>query len=111
MDDVCTIIVTLNRLEVLKTALSHILAQTQPPASIVIVDNNSNDGTVEFLESLNGRDSTYCLFLESNIGYAGGIAEGIRYAKGIDSYEYFWIMDDDSFYKENTLADLLMSIK
>ena len=62
---VCAIIVTYNRLETLKTALAHILAQTVPPAAIIVVDNSSTDGTKEYLASVQ-NDTVKCIFLNSN---------------------------------------------
>jgi len=108
---VCAIVVTFNRLETLKTAVAHILAQTVPPAEIVIVDNNSTDGTIEYLQSLNGKDSIRCIFMESNTGSAGAIAKAMTYGLAKSTFDYFWILDDDTFYAPNALKDLIENIE
>ncbi|WP_276482101.1 glycosyltransferase [Paraflavitalea pollutisoli] len=104
---VCAVIVTFNRVDTLKTALAHILAQTVPPAAIVIVDNNSTDGTRAYLSTVDGRQQIHCLYLDANVGSAGAIAEAMRYGLKQDQYDYFWILDDDTFYEKDALKDLL----
>ena len=102
--------VTYNRLEVLKTALAHILAQTVKPAAIIVVDNNSTDGTRDYLASV--QDETVkCIFLNSNEGPAGGICHGMEYGLALQDFDYFWILDDDTFYEKNALSELLDTIK
>ena len=108
--DVCAIIVTFNRLEILKTALAHILAQIVKPTAIIIVDNNSTDGTKEYLVSVQ-NDLIKCIFLESNEGPAGGICSGMEYGLKLQPFDYFWILDDDTFYEANALQELLSTIE
>jgi GT2 family glycosyltransferase len=107
--DVCAIMVTYNRLEVLKTALAHILAQTVKPKAIIVVDNYSTDGTREYLASV--QDETVkCIFLNSNEGPAGGICAGMEYGLTLQPFDYFWVLDDDTFYDKNALSELLDTI-
>jgi GT2 family glycosyltransferase len=107
--DVCAIMVTYNRLEVLKTALAHILAQTVKPAAVIVVDNNSTDGTREYLASVTD-ETVKCIFLNSNEGPAGGINQGMQYGLSLQPFDYFWILDDDTFYESNALKELVETI-
>lgn len=110
-ENVCAIIVTYNRLETLKTALAHILAQTIPPVTILIADNNSTDGTREFLATFQHQENIRCLYLEANVGSAGAIACAMKYGLTLNEYDYFWILDDDTFYDKNALKELIDNIK
>lgn len=102
--------VTYNRLEVLKTALAHIQEQTIKPAAIIVVDNYSSDGTREYLASV--QDETVkCIFLNSNEGPAGGICAGMEYGLTLQAFDYFWVLDDDTFYDRNALSELLDTIE
>jgi len=103
--------VTYNRLETLKIALEHILSQTIQPSSIVIVDNNSYDGTQDYLHTINGRNNIHCIFMNSNTGSAGAIAEAMKFGLLQGTYDYFWVLDDDTFYASNALQDLIENIQ
>jgi rhamnopyranosyl-N-acetylglucosaminyl-diphospho-decaprenol beta-1,3/1,4-galactofuranosyltransferase len=108
---VCAVIVTYNRLETLKTALDHILNQTVLPANIIIVDNNSEDGTREYLAGFTDHERIRCLYMNSNVGSAGAIAAGMEYGVTLKQFDYFWILDDDTFYEKNALAGLISNIE
>lgn len=90
MSRICVVIVTWNRLEMLKTCVE--AAKTNAPeADILVVDNASTDGTGEWLAPESGIS---VLSLSENTGGAGGFAAGMKWAfeRG---YEWMWIMDDD----------------
>lgn len=108
---VCAVIVTFNRLDTLKTALAHIIAQNVPPTTIIIVDNNSSDGTIDYLKTIHNQDNIRCLFLESNVGSAGAISSAMQYGITLQDYDYFWILDDDTFYEKNALSDLIENME
>jgi GT2 family glycosyltransferase len=110
---VCAILVTYNRLETLKTALGHVMAQTLPPTTIVVVDNNSTDGTIDYLRSWHGRNNIHCIFMETNTGSAGAIAAGMEFGLTniYDKYDHFWVLDDDTFYAPNALKELVESME
>ena len=111
MHSVCAVIVTFNRLETLKTALAHILDQTVKPETIIIVDNKSSDGTQEYLKTFENHDTIKCLYMESNLGSAGAISNAMKYGMTLKEYDYFWVLDDDTFYEKNALMELIESIE
>lgn len=110
MPRVCAIMVTFNRLEILQRALQHILRQTVQPSLIVIVDNNSDDGTGDYLASIQNGSHIHCIRLNDNAGPAGGIATGMAYGLACQCFDYFWVLDDDTFYRPDALEDLLKHI-
>ncbi|MCS5489029.1 glycosyltransferase family 2 protein [Algoriphagus limi] len=100
---VALVLVTFNRLEILKTNLSYIERQTKNPDFIVIVNNGSTDGTTEFLIT---KSEFHIINKEENLGFGAGLAIGISYAKNSLNPEYFWLMDDDSFPTPQVLSFL-----
>lgn len=104
MNKVAAVVVTYNRKELLKECIEALKASTCS-VDVIIVDNNSTDGTKEYIADLIGKDVIY-KHLKKNLGGAGGFSAGMKYAvkKG---YEYVWIMDDDTIVKEDSLEALL----
>lgn len=103
------LVVTYNRLTLLKKALANILAQTKPIDELVIIDNASTDGTSEFLGDLSANDKKIVYVrLPKNTGGAGGYYYGIKeaYTRGAD---WIWTMDDDSIPLPNALEKLINS--
>jgi rhamnopyranosyl-N-acetylglucosaminyl-diphospho-decaprenol beta-1,3/1,4-galactofuranosyltransferase len=68
---VFALIVTYNRLDCLKACLDRLARQKSPVERIVIVDNNSTDGTAEFLKTVS--DKYTVINPGKNLGGAGGI--------------------------------------
>lgn len=66
----------------LEATLERLLNQEMPPYEVILVDNNSNDGVVTMvcdklkLNAYQGCKLT-SITLEENLGYAGGMNEGI----------------------------------
>lgn len=100
---ICAVVVTYNRLELLKVTLEKLSNQSRSLDEIIVINNASTDGTKEYLEGL-GEKIT-CVSLNENLGGAGGFSEGIRKAYE-NGHDYFWIMDDDTIAMENSLEKL-----
>lgn len=107
MEKVALIIVTFNRLDTLKKNLDHIRLQVRKPDYVLIVENGSNDGTVEYLEN---QDEFDFILNRDNIGWSGGLDIGMREASQKWEIDFFWLMDDDSFPSPAVLESLLISI-
>lgn len=108
---VCAVMVTYNRLESLKTALANYFDQTVQPAALIIVDNCSTDGTIEYLKTLQNQDNIHCLFSPSNQGAGSGLSKAMTYGLELMNPDYFWMIEDDTYYKKDALADLLRCIE
>ena len=101
------LVVTYNRLELLKECLDAVIHQTVSDFDILIVDNASGDGTFQWIESLcNQNNNIECIHAETNMGGAGGFSLGIKFLtqKG---YDTIWLMDDDTMPREDALEQLL----
>ncbi len=102
MNSVAAVIVTYNRLEMLKKCIDSLKGQVFP-CDILVVDNASNDGTGEYLT---GCDDLIYINTGKNIGGAGGFNTGIKEAVR-RGYDYIWLMDDDCLPAEDALYNLM----
>ena len=100
------VILTYNRLSLLKITLCKVLKQTYDNIQILIVDNGSIDGTQEFLKE---QQNIKTIFLSENSGPAGGFYEGIKYFTENTGVDYVWAMDDDFFPFPSCLEILVSS--
>ncbi len=103
--EVTAVVVTYNRLELLKECISSLQQQEAENFNILVVDNKSTDGTREYLNTLSDTD-VQLLFLEENMGGAGGFYYGIQKALE-DGADAVWIMDDDTIPQKDALKKLL----
>lgn len=105
------IIVTYNRLELLKECLECIRQQKLEPNSVVIIDNHSTDGTGEYLSSVPEiKDNKWILKTESqNIGGSGGFYDGMKLSMDTDS-DWFLLIDDDAMIAPDYLKLIAESI-
>ena len=104
---VTAVVVTYNRLKLLKECIEALLAQTYPEMDILVVNNNSTDGTQEYLDELTGKNKKVKnLSLPENIGGSGGFYEGMKCAIK-DNPDWLWIMDDDTIPEKDCVMQLL----
>lgn len=100
------VIVTYNRKELLLESINAILSQNYDNYKLFIIDNNSTDGTEEYIKDcLNNKKITY-INTQANLGGAGGFNFGIKQAVKYGC-DYIWIMDDDCIVEENSLTALV----
>lgn len=107
-ENICVGLVTYNRLEKLKKALSSYDCQTFKPSRIIVFDNNSTDGTIEYLKKWEKEKSDYekiVIYNDENIGGSGGfsrlIANSLKY-----TYDWLFISDDDAYLEKDCLKKL-----
>lgn len=96
------IIVSHNGLEHLKTCIAGVKEQSIKVTEILVVNNGSNDGTKEWLET--AGDVSF--INQENLGSSGGQFAGMAYffKKG---YDFIWTLDHDIIPNINTLEKLL----
>lgn len=106
------VVVTFNKVNLLKECLDSLLNQKdiqKIDLQIYVVDNNSTDGTREFLIHQKKRCERIHLILNSaNIGGAGGFYTGIKAAMKND-VDYLWLMDDDTIPDLTALSCLIQA--
>lgn len=105
MNQVVAVVVTYNRKDLLLEALDHLMNQSAP-LDILVVDNNSNDGTKEALEPYLQQINYYNT--GANLGGAGGFHIGCKWAIE-HGYDYLWLMDDDTMPTKDALEKLLQA--
>ncbi|SKB36822.1 hypothetical protein SAMN05660776_0760 [Salegentibacter holothuriorum] len=98
------VILTYNRLNLLEIALCKVKNQSYTNMQILVVDNDSTDGTRAYLSA---QKNINTLFLDFNTGPAGGFYYGIKYFKEKEEIDYLWLMDDDFFPARTCLENLL----
>lgn len=98
---ITAVVVTFNRLELLKQGIE-CLRKQQKLAGIIVVNNGSTDGTREWLDAQPGLLVVH----QDNVGGSGGFYTGIEraYSEGAD---WIWCMDDDVFPHPDCLDRLL----
>lgn len=102
--NVCAIIVTRNRAQLLERCVSALARQSLPPDALVIVDNGSTDSTPEYLSTLKAPFEV-AVVRQENEGGAGGFERGLR--EFMTRREYWaWLMDDDGHPADDALASL-----
>lgn len=106
MKKVAAVVVTYNRKNLLLENAQSLLGQTFSDVQIIIVDNNSSDGTQDVLQQFIERKQILYFNTGANLGGAGGFSYGIRLAAEA-GYEYIWVMDDDCIPQETALEVLM----
>ncbi|TGN18311.1 glycosyltransferase [Leptospira idonii] len=98
---IVAVIVTRNRLELLKNCIQSVLSQTQKPNVVLVVDNDSTDGTRNWLQEQKGLQ----VILNENTGGAGGFHRGMAEAIRVGA-KWVWLMDDDGYPDKDALKRL-----
>jgi GT2 family glycosyltransferase/glycosyltransferase involved in cell wall biosynthesis len=106
---VSIILVTYNNLKYTKLCLNSIFSKTlYPNFEIIIVDNNSTDGTREYLDILAARNSNVTLILNNtNEGFARANNKGIKASTG----EYVIFLNNDTIVTIGWITRLLRHLE
>lgn len=109
MDSVGVVIATFNRIDKLKIALTAYASQTLLPKYIIVVDNNSSDGTFDYLEEWVKVDEGFkkiVKHLPINSGGSGGFYEGEKIAL-TENADWIMIADDDAYPEKNYIWGMM----
>ncbi|EPY6702504.1 TPA: glycosyltransferase [Klebsiella quasipneumoniae subsp. quasipneumoniae] len=95
---------TFNRIELLKRALNSVVNQTYENLEIIVVDDNSSDGTQEFLKNFSKKDPRVSYILKTdNSGACVSRNLAIDKANGL----FITGLDDDDYFSLNRIEQLM----
>ena len=102
MKKTAIVVVTFNRLKLLREEIESLRNQTYKDFQIVVVNNGSTDDTAGWLKD----QKDIITITQKNVGGAGGFFTGMKYAAE-HGYDFCWVMDDDVICKNNALEELV----
>lgn len=98
------VILSFNQVEFTKNCLESIRKYTTTPYEIIIIDNNSNQETINYLEE---QKDIILIKNSENKGFAGGCNQGIEMAKG----EYILLLNNDTIVTNNYLTNMIDTLE
>ena len=76
---------------------------------LVIVDNNSTDGTVDYIKDFaKNHNNIKLIFNSENLGYSKGNNVGLKEVQNSD-YEFIGLLNNDILFTPNWLSDSIKS--
>jgi GT2 family glycosyltransferase len=98
---VSVIVVNYNGMSYLETCLRSVLTQSFSHFEVILVDNKSSDGSLEYVRRM--FPDLLVVANEKNLGYTGGINSGISHAKG----NYLAPLNVDTEVEKNWLGAMV----
>ena len=98
---ISAIVLNWNGKDVIQACIESLLSQTYANKEIILVDNGSQDGSLEMIRA---RYANLVRLIEngSNLGFAGGCNVGIRAAQG----EFIALVNSDSVLSVNWMEEM-----
>ena len=95
------IVLNWNEKEMTEECLNSLINQVDDNSEIIVVDNGSTDGSVNYLR----KKFEKIIIIESknNLGYSGGNNLGVEKSKG----EYILILNNDLILDENSIKEII----
>jgi len=109
---VLAVVVTWNRKHLLEQCLRAILGQSRAVNGIILIDNNSTDGTPEFLMAAGLLSDARIIYkrFSKNEGPAAGFTAGFAEAMS-QGFHWLWVMDDDVVPEADALHHLIQAFE
>lgn len=112
MSRVAVVILNWNGIDDTLECLDSLLQQTYADFKLVVIDNGSTDNSKELLDQYqkNHSDKIEAIYNQTNLGFAGGVNVGIKYALD-NNFEYIALFNNDATADNNWLKSLVDKIK
>lgn len=101
---VFVVVLNYNGLEVLKQCLSSVFRMDYPRFEVVVVDNNSSDGSVELVK--NFFPKARFIMNQENLGFSAGNNVGIKFSLE-KMADYIFLLNNDAVIEEKTVSQLV----
>jgi GT2 family glycosyltransferase len=101
---VFAIVLNYNGKDTLKACLRSLISSDYPNLEVVVVDNDSHDGSIEAVKNQFSR--MHYIMLKKNIGFASGNNQGIRFALEKQA-KYVFLLNNDARVDKNTISQLV----
>ena len=102
------VIVTHNRVELLRASLEQVVNQTHPVQWVIVVDNGAERAVKQLVNDLAGERAVY-VPSQTNLGGAGGFALGFLTALSLGA-DAIWCADDDGRPADETVLKELYRV-
>lgn len=102
MDLISLVIINYNNKSYLKRCLTSIENQTYKNLEIIFIDNESKDGSFEFMKEEYSEKNILLIRNEVNNGYAGAANQGIKLSRG----KYVMILNPDIIMDKNFIGEM-----
>ena len=96
------VIVNYNGERFIQSCLDSILRTNYPNFEVIVVDNNSFDGSIEILKQYQTNPKIKARFIDKNLHFAGGNNKGIEAAKG----DFVFFLNFDTKVTPNWLSEV-----
>ncbi len=98
------VMLTFNALGMTKKTIDSIVDNTDWPYELILVDNGSTDGTIDWLKKLDKKlDNVRLILNKENKGFSAGNNQGVAIASG----EYICLLNNDVLVGDGWLEDLI----
>ncbi|MDP8216761.1 MAG: glycosyltransferase family 2 protein [Candidatus Kaelpia imicola] len=107
MNSICDVVVlTWNQLDVVKKCIESFFEKTNIPSRLIIIDNNSCDGTKEYIASLKDTENhQVSIVLNSeNRGFVRGMNQGIALSEA----PYVCLANSDLIFTKDWLKEIIL---
>ena len=103
--DLSIVIVSFNTKKLLKECIESIVKTTKKiEYEIIVVDNDSKDGSVELLKLLSKKYPIRIVINKENVGFGRANNQGAKIAKG----KYVLFINSDTLVKKNVLGEMVL---